>query len=249
MNIVDWPDELLLIILNHVYNPWWLEIHEEQAGLPSRKPLTVVSAKPALPSLAPILTCRRFHRLAKDMPLRSFNGVLNIQTQLTPPDFRKRWTFLYPFIKRAWLKDGCNYAILDLPHLDCIEIFNMDWEYHIDRPSIELFYQRPQPLYSMWRKLPGFKRTTRRFLKRYGNMWRSKPLVVLHVAYSESVGILNTVPQLLREGKAVFDLVYEVHSEPGIGYVLLSERQLKGDETRAQLCWTGAPSEMFRADP
>lgn len=232
ISLNDLPEELLNLILSHVYSPWWLETtYHHHPGILEEDSMPEICGKPALPPTAPLLICRKFYHLAQNAGLSAFTGLLDVRTRSLECIRDTRWQPLYPLISRVGI--GSLHGGLhrdDLHVLPAIRVIELLDPYS---PLRRYLSESAVDTSSSWdpRDLDVFARgakgrivsvLTEQLLRAYEERWGRRPRVLLYVLLcgdvveertaQESTALLD---RWIQGEEAVFNLIYEYCGVPG----------------------------------
>lgn len=236
MTLDDLPEELLSKIFEEIYPPWYLQaIDDPNKGVP------VLIGVPAMPSSAPLLTCKKTYRIGKGMPSDSFNGLLDIWTKRFNYDLFAERKGLLPFIYQVWIANMSYWysTLCWFPSLRSIEWFESVRWTGKEMPEVSLGRKFPpnrqsEPLKSYWV-------STRQFFRYYEGQFKRKPRIYHHFAYRLKPRNANECPE--SKG-AMFDLVYLIDSNHDDEYDLVGYRRRPSNPQRSEICWDDVPKGM-----
>lgn len=247
MNLDTLPEEVLFRILKEVYPPWYIEAKGDGKSGPA------IVARPQAPSLSPLLTSRTIYRVGRDMPLRSFIGLLDgWPFFLQPHDINLgRWNFVLPFVREFWVSNVVCWRlpVHDFPSLRRIQVFSClpsvdTWNIRKPSDTLDVF---PSPSDCLSRHEKRDVWNMQRFLQSYEERWHTRIRVYYYLGFRHETRASDSNQTESADSRMEDSIhIYEITDDPENRCNLLGYQIKPESFEGSHLSWINPPARMSR---
>lgn len=254
MKLTDLPPEILLQILSEVYQPWWIEATRH----PSKEAVQI-TARPRLPSTSPLLSSRALHNIGKNLPLCSFNGLLDIRTRDFSTSVLEEWKFIEPLLERVWMGDydylSWGGYLASLPSVRVIEIYSEATKYLPREVRAGSIF----PPTTLWKATYWFSKQIQDNVAMFAKDLHKDLQICGHIPYiyEPEVGSVNAIAIegcvkaktiKLKSWGCILDLVYAIYGDGRCSdqdELLHYRKRTSSVMKRSDLAWLGVSRGFY----